>query len=298
LVNAHHIKAVPGRKTDARDCEWLADLLRHGLVRSSFVPDRPQRDLRELTRYRAQLVGEHTAGVNRLQQTLEGANIKLAAVATDIMGVSGRAILTALVGGETDAAVLADLAVGRLRSKLPALEQALVGRFGSHQRFLVAEQLAHLDDLEASIARVSDEIATRLAAHAGTLERLDAIPGIGRRAAETLLAEIGPDVARFGNPTLRRILVEAAQAAGRTKATYLGAQYRRFAKRLGSKKAAVAVAHSLLIIVYSLLRHGTTYHDLGADYFIHRDRTGVQRRAIRQLESLGFQVDLHPLAAD
>ena len=328
LVNAQHVKALPGRKTDVRDCEWLADLLRHGLLRASFVPDRPQRELRELTRYRAQLVGEHTAGVNRVQKTLEGANIKLATVATDIMGVSGRAMLRALAGGETDAAVLANLAVGRLRSKLPELERALAGRFEAHQRFLIAEQLAHLDAIEASIERLTTEISARLTADAQALERLDTIPGVGQRVAETVVAEIGTDLTRFpsaahlvswaglcpgnnesagkrrsgktrkGNPSLRRTLIEAAQAAGRTKETYLGAQYRRLAARRGSKKAAVAVAHSILVIIYCMLRDGTPYQDLGADYFLDRDRQGVKRRAIRHLETLGFQVTLQPLAAD
>src|SRR5215212_11409202 len=197
LANAQHLKAVPGRKTDVKDAEWIADLLRHGLLRPSFVPDRPQRELRELTRYRTSLVQERTAEVNRLQKTLEGANIKLASVATDVMGTSGRQIVAALIGGTTDAGLLADLAKGRLREKLPDLERALTGRVGAHQRFLLAQQLAHIDYLEGAIAQVSAEIAERLRPFEPALDRLDTIPGVGRRIAEILLAEVGPDVSRF-----------------------------------------------------------------------------------------------------
>src|SRR5215212_5148299 len=200
LVNARHVKAVPGRKTDAKDCEWLADLLRHGLLRGSFVPDRDQRELRELTRYRTSLIQERSAEVNRLQKTLEGANIKLGDVATDIMGLSSRQMLAALAGGETNAAAMAQLAQGRLRDKLPALQRALAGCVGSHQRFLLAQQLAHVDFLDASIAEVSAEIAARLRPVEDELERLATIPGIGRRTAEVLVAELGTDMNRFPTP--------------------------------------------------------------------------------------------------
>jgi transposase len=191
LVNARHVKAVPGRKTDAKDCEWLADLLRHGLLQASFVPDRPQRELRELTRYRTSLVRERTAAANRLQKTLEGANIKLAAVATDILGPSGREILAALIDGQTDAAELAQSARGRLREKLPELERAPVGRVEDHQRFMLAEQLAHVNFLDASIGRVSAEVAARPDSAEDQLANLDSIPGIGRHVAAALVAEIG-----------------------------------------------------------------------------------------------------------
>jgi transposase len=197
LVNAQHVKAVPGRKTDVKDAEWLADLLRHGLLKGSFVPDRPQRELRELTRYRTSLRQERTAEVNRIQKTLEGANIKLATVATDVLGQSGRAILEALVAGTTEAALLADLAKGRLRAKLPELERALAGRVGAHQRFLLAQQLAHLDFLDETVERVGAEIAERLLPFVAELERLDTIPGVGQRTAEILLAELGTDLHRF-----------------------------------------------------------------------------------------------------
>ncbi len=326
LVNARHVKAVPGRKTDVRDCEWLADLLQHGLLQASFVPDRPQRELRELTRYRTSLIRERTAEVNRLQKTLEGANIKLASVATDITGTSGRAMLAALVAGTTDARTLADLAKGRLREKLPDLERALTGQMAAHQRFLLAQQLAHIDFLEVAIDRVSAEIAEQLRPFEEAISRLDTIPGVGRRIAEVLLAEIGPDMTRFpsashlaswagmcpgnnesagkrksgktrkGSPWLRAALVEAAQAAGRTKQTYLGAQYRRLALRRGTKRAVIAVGHTILVIAYYLLQRDDRYHDLGPHYFDERDRQLVQRRLVRRLEQLGFKVSLEPAA--
>ena len=322
LVNARHVKAVPGRKTDVRDCEWLADLLRHGLLTGSFVPDRPQRELRELTRYRSSLVRERTAEANRLQKTLEGANIKLASVATDILGKSGREILAALVAGATDGTELAQLAQGRLREKIPQLERALVGRVGPHQRFLVAEQIAHIDFLDDAIARISTELAARVRPDEDAIARLDTIPGVGRVAAEALVAEIGTDVGRFptakhlaswaglcpgnhesagkrrsgatrkGSPWLRACLVQAAHAAARTKGTYLAAQYRRLAARRGRAKAAVAVAHSILIIAYHVLMEGTVYCDLGGNYFDERDRQGVERRLVHRLEGLGYTVSL------
>jgi transposase len=324
LVNARHIKAVPGRKTDVRDCEWLADLLRHGLLKASFVPERPQRELRELTRYRLALVQARTAEANRLQKTLESANIKLAAVATDILGASGRQMLNALVAGTTDPEALAECAKGALRSKIPQLQQALVGRVGAHQRFLIAEHLAQLDSLEASIARVSTEIAERLRPLQETIARLDTIPGIGCYLAEALVAEIGTDMTRFasaahlaswagmcpgnnesagkrrsgktrkGNPWLRALLVQAAHAAARRKNTYFAAQYARLAARRGKKRAAVAVGHTILIVVYHVLQRGTEYQELGPHWFDQQDRHAVERRLVRRLEALGHKVTLEP----
>ena len=326
LVNARHVKAVPGRKTDVRDCEWLAQLLRHGLLTGGFVPDRAQRELRELTRSRTSLVRERTAAANRLQKTLAGATIKLASVATDILGKSGREILAALVAGETDGAALAQLAQGRLRDQIPQLERALVGRVGPHQRFLVAEQLAHIDFLDAGIQRVSVEIAERLHPSEEAITRLDTIPGVGRSVAEALVAEIGPDLTRFptakhlasgaglcpgnhesagkrrggatrkGSPWLRACLVQAAHAGARTKGPSLAAQYRRLAARRGRAKAAVAVAHSILIIVYHLLTEGTVYCALGGNYFDQRDRQAGQRRLVYRLQGLGYTVSLQPAA--
>ena len=327
LVNAQHIKQVPGRKTDVRDAEWIATLLRHGLLRASFVPERPQRELRELVRYRTSLVREQSAEINRLQKTLEGANIKLAAVAADILGKSAREMLRALIGGTTDASALADLARGRLRAKLPDLERALSGRVGPHQRFLLARQLAHIDYLEALIDEVSTEIAERMRPFEAALEQLDTIPGVGRRIAEVMVAEIGADLERFPSPAhlaswagmcpgnhesagkrqtgrtrkgskwLRSALVEAAHAAGHKKGSYLAAQYQRVLVRRGKKRAAVAVGHTILTIVYYLLTRGTVYEDLGATYFDQRDHVRVKHRLVRRLEALGYTVRLERPAA-
>jgi len=328
LANPRRIKAVPGRKTDVTDAEWIADLLRHGLLQGSFVPDRPQRELRELTRYRASLVRERTAEANRPQKTLEGANIKLASVATDVLGKSGREILRALVAGSEDAAALAQLAQGRLREKLPELERALAGRIAPHQRFLLAQQLAHVDFLDAAIARVSAEVAACLEPAAEAVERLDPIPGIGRYVAEALIAEIGTDMRRFptaghlaswagmcpgnheragkrrsgrtrkGSPWLRALLVQAAHAGARTKGTSLQAHDRRLAARRGKSRAAVAVGHTILVIADHLLAEGTTDRDLGPNSFDERDRRHVEHRLIRRLEGLGYEAKLTPLAAD
>jgi transposase len=322
LVNARHIKAVPGRKTDVRDCEWIADLLRHGLLRASFVPNRDQRELRELTRYRAALVRERSREVNRLQKALEGANIKLAAVATDVAGVSGRAILAELVAGSTDAAALAELARGKLRTKIPELERAPAGRFGAHQRFLLAQHLGHIDYLDEVIARLSARIAERLRPFEDELARLDEITGVGRYTAEVILAEVGADMTRFptdrhlaswaalcpgnhesagkrrsgktrkGNRWLRTALVEAATGAGRSRHTYLSARHHRLAARRGKKKAAVAVAHSILVISYHLLKDGSDFRDLGGTYFDRRDQDALERRLVRRLEALGNKVRL------
>jgi transposase len=327
LVNARHIKAVPGRKTDVKDCEWIADLLRHGLLRGSFVPERPQRELRELNRYRTALVRERAAEVNRLQKTLEGANIKLASVATDIMGKSGRQMLKALMEGATDTSAMAQLAKGKLRAKIPQLERALRGCCAAHQHFLIAQQLAHIDFLEETIERLSTEVAERVSPSEEAIERLETIPGVGRRTAEAMLAEIGSEMSRFptaghlaswagmcpgnnesggkrrsgqtnkGNPWLRAALVEAAQAAGRTKDTYLSAQYRRLTSRRGKKRAAVAVGHTILVIAYHLLKHSCGYEELGSDYFDKRDHQAVERRLVRRLEGLGYKVSLDPVAA-
>lgn len=327
LVNPQHIKAVPGRKTDVKDCEWLADLLQHGLLRGSFVPDRPQRELRELTRYRASLIDERASEVNRLQKALEGANIKLAAVASDVVGRSGRDILAELVAGTTDAEAMAQRARGRLREKIPALERALQGRFGTHQRFLVAQQLAHIDFLDEAVAQVSAEIGERLRPFEPALNRLATLPGVGRRTAEVLVAQMGTDMQRFptaghlaswagmcpgnnesagkrrsgrtrkGNQALRSALVEAAHGAGHTKQTYLAAQYHRLAARRGKKRAAVAVGHTILVIAYHLLSRHCEYADLGGHYFDERDRQAVERRLVHRLEGLGYRVALEPAAA-
>lgn len=324
VVNAQHIKAVPGRKTDIKDAEWIADLLRHGLVRPSLIPAGWQREARDLTRYRSSLIEERSRAVNRLQKTLEDTNIKLASVATDIMGASAQDMLHALLGGLTDATALAQLARGNMRSKREVLAQALQGRITEHHRFLLGQQLAHIEALDHDIDRLSAEIAERFRPFERILQRLSTIPGIQRRLAEVILAEIGTDMSRFpsarhlaswagicpgnnesagkrlsgrtrkGSPWLRTALVEAAQAASRCKDCYLSAQFHRLTIRRGGKKAIVAVAHTLLIIVYHVLAEDTDYQELGGNYFDERDRQAVQKQLVRRLEQLGYDVTLAP----
>ncbi len=326
VVNAQHIKAVPGRKTDVLDAEWIAELLQHGLLRGSFIPSAAQRAVRELTRYRATLVAERVRQVGRLHKVLEGTNIKLAAVATDIVGVSGRRILQALLEGVTDPAQLAELAKGRLRAKRAELEQALRGRIQAHQAFLITELLEHVDYLDEAIARVSQEVGERLRPFEEELARLDTIPGVNRRVAENLLAEVGTDMSRFasarhlaswagrcpgnnesggkrksgqtrhGSPWLRKTLIEAAPAAARCKQGYLTAQYHRLAARRGKKKAMVAVGHTLLVIVYHILTRQEEYQELGGNYFDERDKQAVTRRLVQRLQKLGYDVSLQPAA--
>jgi transposase len=328
LVNPRHIKAVPGRKTDVKDSEWLADLLRHGLLRASFIPPQPIRALRELTRYRKTLVHERTAQINRLHKVLEAANIKLAAVATNVLGKSPREMLEALIAGEEDVVVLAERARGRLRAKIPALKEALHGHLQPQHRFLLRAILAHIDFLDAAIATTCVEIDHHLAASNQTREALrllQTIPGIHETAAAAIVAEIGTDMSCFpsakhlaswaglcpgnkqsggkrlkegitaGNPWLRGILGEVVWAISHTRDNYLAAQFRRLAKRRGVHKAAVAVAHSVLVIIYHLLRDHQPYSDLGADYFERIDTTRLQRHHVHRLEQLGYTVTLTPI---
>jgi len=326
LVNAQHVKNVPGRKTDVGDAQWLCQLLEHGLLRASFVPPKPQRELRDLTRYRKSLVWERAREANRLQKLLEDANIKLSDVASDVLGASGRAMLAALCGGNNDPAALAELARGKLRAKLPALETALQGRFSSHHALLLSHLLSHIDYLDQSIDSLSAEIEERLDPFAQQRELLCTIPGVAERTAEVILAELGPDMGRFpshrhaaswaaicpgndesagkrktgktrkGDRWLRTALVEAANsAAGRTKDTYLRAQYLRVKRRQGHKKAIVAVAHSILVAAYYILRDQVPYQELGGDFFIRRqDQERLTQRLVRQLERLGQRVTLEP----
>lgn len=325
VVNAQHLKAVPGRKTDVKDAEWMAQLLQHGLVRGSFIPDREQRDLRDLTRHRTSLVRDRARVVQRIQKVLEDTNLKLASVATDIVGLSARAMLERLLSGERDSAVLAGLAKGRLRQKRQDLETALEGVLRPHHRFLLAELLAQLDYLEEAVESASKKIEEYTALFQEEIELLDTVPGINRTQAETLLAEVGVDMSRFptashlaswaglcpgndesagkhrsgkirkGSPWLRTALVEAAHGAARTRNTYLGAQYRRLATRRGKKKALVAIAHSLLVIVYHVLTNKEPYLDLGSNYFDERDRLRVEKRLSSRLERLGYKVTLEPV---
>lgn len=322
VVNAQHLKAVPGHKTDLKDAEWIADLLQHGLLRASFVPPAFQRELRDLTRYRTSVTEERCRTINRLQTILEDTNIKLSAVASDMMGRSARAMVEALVAGEVDPTVLAGLARGRMRSKHDLLVQALQGQFKPHHRVLLSAQLAHIDALEEEIEHLSAEIARRLAMYEAQLQRLETIPGIQRRLAEVILAEIGPDMQRFpdarhlaswagvcpgnresagkrlsgktrrGSPWLRTALVEAAHAATHCKDCYLSAQYHRLVLRRGAKKAILAVGHTLLVIVYHVLADQKDYQELGGNFFDEHDRQAVQKRLVHRLEKLGYEVTL------
>ena len=326
VVNAQHMKAVPGRKTDTHDAHWIATLLRHGLLRGSFIPPRPLRELRDLTRYRSELVHDRVRLVNRLHKVLEDANIKLAMVATDVMGVSGRAIFAALLAGETDPGCLADCARGTLQKKREQLEQALHGQFRPHHAFLLAELLGQIDALEDAEARVTAELDRRLHAEADAIEYLDTIPGVNRRIAQIIIAEIGTDMRRFpsakhlaswaglcpgnhesagkrrightrkGSRWLRQALTEAAHGAAHTKKTYLAALYQRIAARRGRKKAIIAVAHTILVISYYLLARQEPYQDLGANYFDERERRDVERRLVKRLQRLGYAVSLQPAA--
>lgn len=326
VVNAQHLKAVPGRKSDVRDAEWIAELLAHGLLRGSFVPPPSVRELRELTRYRTSLVRDRARTINRLQKVLEGANIKLASVVSDIDGVSARLMLEALVAGERDTEQLANLAKGRLKEKRAQLVEALSGRLQPHQSFLIAEHLAQLDYLEGAIERLSCEIEERLRPFEQEIAWLDTIPGVNRRTAEVLWAETGGDMSRFasarhlaswagmcpgnnesagkrrtgrtrkGSPWLRHCLVEAAHGAAHTKNKYLSSQYHRLAARRGKKKAQVAVGHSILVIAYHLLTRKQAYADLGANYFDERDRQAVTKRCLNRLQRLGYKVSLEKLS--
>jgi transposase len=313
LVNARHVKILPGRKTDVGDAAWLAELLEHGLLRGSFVPPEPVRRLRDLTRYRKKLI--KTPG------------IKLDSVASDVLGVSGRAMLRALLAGERDPAVLADLAKGVLRRKIPDLQQALRGRFDAHHGVLIGITLDHIEHLEAAIAALDHQINEVVAPFAAARDRLTTIPGVGKRAAETIVAEIGVDMSRFptpghlaswagmcpgnnvtggksrsgrttkGNLWLRDILVQCAWSAARTRDTYLAAQFWRLARRIGKKKAAIAVGHSILVAAWHILHDDVDYQDLGGDWFARKANDDHRRdHAIRNLHDLGYQVTLQRLA--
>ncbi len=322
LGNAQHIKIVPGRKTDVKDAEWIADLLQHGLIRGSFVPDRPQRELREVLRYRRSLIQERAREVNRVQKVLEGANIKLGNVASDVLGVSGKAMLAAIAGGEDDPEVLADLAKGSLRHKHEELKKALTGLIGPHQRLVISCQLEHLAFLDTQIARLDEEITGRMRPFDEKIELVDGIPGIDKRSAQDILGEIGPNIEQFhdaehlaswagvcpgnnksagkrrsgrtrpGNRWLRTAAVVAARAAILARDNYMKSQYHRLAARRGDKKAALAVAHTILVTVYHMLKKGTAYHELGPDYFDKRNTNATVRRAVQRIENLGFKVTL------
>jgi transposase len=334
LVNAHQVKILPGRKSDVLDAEWLAELLEHGLLRGGFVPPPAIRELRDLTRYRKRLIQEHTAETQRIEKTLEDAGIKLDSVASELLGVSGRAMLQALVTGERDPQVLAELARGTLRKKIPALRQALHGRFRDHHALLIGMCLRHIAYLEGAIAQLDERIDALFATEvseagvpfARARDRLDTITGVGKRAAECIIAEIGVDMTRFptaahlaswaglapginktggkpgsgrtrhGDVWLSSILTQCAWAAAQTRDTYLAAQFWRLARRIGKKKAAIAVSHSILVICWHLLSDDRDYDDLGGDYFTRRNPDRQRDQLIAQLQNLGYRVTLDKAA--
>jgi transposase len=325
LVNAQHIKHVPGRKTDTIDAAWIAQLLACGLLKGSFVPPRPIRELRDLTRYRKALIFERNRAINRLHKILADAGIKLSCVATDVMGVSGRAMMRALIDGHADPDALAELAKGKLRRKLPELRKALEGRFHAHHAFLLERMLAHIQDLEDDIQAISGQVEQQIAPFEEAVQLLRTIPGVERRTAEVIIAETGGDMSVFpsakhlaswagvcpgqresagkrrsartrkGSPWLRATLIESARAAGRSKGTYIGERYRQLARRRGDKKAIVATAHEILTATWHMLSTGELYREQGPTVVRERDAEHARRRAIRQLERLGHQVALQPL---
>ncbi len=322
LVNAAHVKNVPGRKTDVRDAQWLAELLQHGLRRPSFIPPVPIRELRDLVRHRSNFVRERATLYNRVQKVLEAANIKLASVATNVLGISGRRILQASVAGDADPAVLAELARGRLRAKRAELAKALEGRVRPHHRFVLSELLCQIDSFDETITRFDEQIAEACRPFTSAVTRLDTIPGVGRETAEMIVSEIGVDMTRFpsadhlaawagvapgnhesggkrlsgrirkGNQALRQGLVCGAHAAAHTKNTFLAAQCQRLAHRRGKQRAVLAVAHSILVIAYHLLERQEEYRELGGDYFDRQRPEATAKRLTQRLEKLGYHVTL------
>ena len=327
VVNPAHMKAVAGRKTDVKDAQWIADLLRHGLLRPSRIPERPARELQEAVRYRHSLVAMRADEVRRLQKVLEGANIKLGDVAADVVGKSGRDMLQALASGVTDSDQMAELARGRLKKKRPELRLALEGSVDQHQRFLLDHLLQHIEFLEHRIEDISAEIGARMRPFEPAMAALQEIPGVGHLSAQTIVAEIGTDMRHWpnakafaawakvcpgnnesagkrrsssighGNQSLRGALVEAAQSAVRVKNSYFAAYYHRLKARRGGKRALIAVAHAILVVIYHMLKDGTVYRDMGSDYFERLDREAIVRRSIRRLENLGYQVTVQEVAA-
>jgi len=322
LVNAQHLSKVPGRKTDQSDAEWIAELMQCGLLKASFIPPVGQRELRELTRFRSTFVRERATLVNRIQKVLESANIKLASVASDVMGVSGRAMLEEIVRGQASPEEMADLAKGRLREKRESLVKAMEGRVKPHHRFVLTELLCQIDSLDETIARFDAEIVAYCRPFEEAVALLDTIPGVSREVAEIIVSEIGTDMSRFpsaqhlaawagvapgnnesggkrrsgrtrkGNKPLGAALNQAAHGAARTRNTYLSAQYHRLAARRGRKKAIVAVAHSILVIAYHLINRNEPYRELGADYFDKRQPQVTAKRLMKRLQQLGYQISI------
>lgn len=322
VVNAKHIKAVPGRKTDVKDSEWIADLLKHGLLRGSFIPSREQRELRELVRYRRSMINERSREISRIQKILQGANIKLNSVATNIMGVSGRSMLEKIIQGNTDYNTLAELAKGRLKSKIPELRKALNGLIGEHQKMILKSQLQHIDFLTSYIDLLTKEIENRVKESQEYIELVDEVPSIGKVSAEEIITEIGTNMdqfpseghisawaglcpannesagkrksasAREGNKYLRSTLIECAHNASLHKNSYFYSQYHRIAARRGANKAAVAVAHSMLIVIYNMIKNKQHYYELGFDYFDKKDSEHRAQKLAKKIEALGYSVTI------
>ncbi len=325
VVNAHHMKAVPGRKTDVTDAEWIAQLHRHGLLKGSFVPPKPQRQLRELVRHRTNVVERRSQSVNELQKVLETANVKLASVVSEITGVSAMEMVHGLIAGEQEPEVLAELARGRLREKKPQLAAALNGRLEKHHRFILSQLLADISFCEEQILELDLQIMIQMKDYQEVIKRLDEIPGVNRRVAEVIIAEMGTDTSRFGdaahvvswagmcpgnnqsgskrrtarvrqgNKSLKRVLVEAANAAGRKKDSYFSAQYHRLAAKRGKKRAKLAVGRSILETAFHMIQRQSTYKDLGSDYFDRRNPDKLAKRLAERITKLGFKVSYTPL---
>ena len=325
LANARDVKNVPGRKTDVRDCEWLAQLLRHGLVKASFIPPKPIRELRDLTRYREKLTQKRSSEINRLQKFLEDANIKLSSVATDINGVSARNMIHHLIEDDMSTQEMADLARGRLRNKIEDLEKSLEGYFSDHHRIILKLTLQMIASYDEAIEKLNDEIEKRMESFQEEAEGLQTIPGVKKKFAERIIAEIGIDMSRFpsdahlsswagaspgnnesagkrrsgkvtqGNKWLKSALVEAGWAASKTKNTYLSARYRRLAARRGKKRAALAVGHTILVMAYHIIKEHRTYNELGADYFDKLNEQHLVRRLTSRITALGYEVKVEKL---
>jgi len=323
VVNAQHIKGVPGRKTDVKDAEWIADLVRHGLVKESYIPNRAQRELREMTRYRQDLIEEKAREINRIQKVLEGANIKLASVISDVSGKTGISILKAIINGTTDTKALSQLAIGRITQKIPLLQKALKGSVGEHQRQMLKHQIRHIEFLIHEIERIDEEVQKKTEYAENEIELLDTMPGIGRRSAERIIAETGIDMNQFksaaqfaswaglvpecnksagkkksvkirkGNKTLKTTLVECACSAIRDKNGFFHARYKKISARRGGKRALIAIAHSMLLSIYAMLRDKQAYRDLGSNYFYEIDKDKIMTKNIKSLQKLGYSVTLN-----
>jgi transposase len=325
LAHARDVKNVPGRKTDVKDCEWIADLMRHGLIKGSFIPPKPIRELRDLTRYREKLTQQRSSELNRLQKFLEDANIKLASVVSDINGVSAQDMIKHLIKDDMSSQEMAQLAKGTLRSKTEELEKALEGCLTDHHRIILRLALQMIASYDEAIAKLSGEIDNRMKPFKEESEKLQTIPGVKKKTAEKVIAEIGVDMSRFpsdahlsswagispgnnesagkrrsgrakpGNAWLKKVLAEAAWAASKTKATYLSARYRRLAARRGKKRAAVAVGHTILIMAYHIIKEQCTYKELGADYFDRLNEQFLVKRLTSRINALGYEVDIKKL---